>query len=237
MNVGRIVFSAFTLAALLGFGYVAASLSGKLIFLTTAEPAMGNVVRLEKRVSEDPEGHTRTYYQPVVRFRTAEGRVVEFTGSTGGSKDIYHRNQQVAVLYDPQAPGTAEIDDFRSLWGMLLFVAAFSLMFGMISLWYWSVSVGWPRYGLWLKFNGRRVDARVVEVTFRHTGPRGRVPTWRIVAQWRDPLSRQKHMFESRTLRVDPQPHLEDGTVPVLIDPKNPKRYALDLSFLPELAG
>ena len=43
-------------------------------------------------------------------------------------------------------------------------------------------------------------------------------------------------MFESRTLGFDPEPYLEREIVPVLIDPKNPMRYALDLSFHPEVA-
>jgi len=40
-----------------------------------------------------------------------------------------------------------------------------------------------------------------------------------------------------RTLGLDPEPYLKGETVPVLIDPRNPKRHALDLSFLPEPAG
>ena len=49
-------------------------------------------------------------YQPVVRFTTADGRVVDFQSSFGSRPSLYRRGQHVPVAYDPREPGKARLD-------------------------------------------------------------------------------------------------------------------------------
>lgn len=55
----------------------------------------------------------------------------------------------------------------------------------------------------------------------------------RIISQWRDPVSRQLYLFRSRSLASQPE-QIQTKFVAVYVDPKNLRRYAMDLSFLPE---
>jgi len=58
---------------------------------------------------------------------------------------------------------------------------------------------------------------------------------WRITSQWLDPASNKLRVFHSENLWFDPTRFTTAKTVTVLLDPKNPKRYHMDVSFLPEL--
>ena len=58
---------------------------------------------------------------------------------------------------------------------------------------------------------------------------------WRVTSQWLDPASNKLRVFHSENLWFDPTQFVKAKTVTVLLDPKNPKRYYMDVSFLPEL--
>ena len=55
---------------------------------------------------------------------------------------------------------------------------------------------------------------------------------FRIVSEWRDPETGRLYKFYSEAV---PSDHLRlvDRTIPVIVDPRNFKRYRMDLSFLP----
>ena len=60
---------------------------------------------------------------------------------------------------------------------------------------------------------------------------------WRILAQWQNPATGKLHLFHSENLWFDPSRFVAtQKQVRVLIDPQQPNRYSMDLSFLPELA-
>lgn len=61
----------------------------------------------------------------------------------------------------------------------------------------------------------------------------GRSP-WRIVAQCHDPQAGVVYVFYSDHLWFDPSAQLVERQVWVTIDPADPPRYAMDVSFLPQ---
>lgn len=61
----------------------------------------------------------------------------------------------------------------------------------------------------------------------------GRRNAIRIFSQWRDPVSRERFRFSSNWLACEPQ-HIKTNLVPIYVDPRNLRRYSVDLSFLPE---
>src|SRR5262245_19726332 len=63
--------------------------------------------------SHDSESET---YHPRVRFMTANGEAVEFTGSVGSDPPGFDIGEQVTVLYDAANPNDSRIDAFFQLW-------------------------------------------------------------------------------------------------------------------------
>jgi hypothetical protein len=61
-------------------------------------------------------GDRHDVYAPVVSFKTAEGRAVQFTSSEFVARTQYPLGRAVRVLYDPSKPERAEIDSRETLW-------------------------------------------------------------------------------------------------------------------------
>ena len=225
----KLVMGVFTL---LGLGMILGTIilfHSTAAFLAAAETAPGVVTDLEYR--RDSDGGT---YYPLVRFRGPEGRELVFRGQVGSSPPAYARGEAVTVLYDPAAPETARIDGFFQLWFGPLILGGLGLVFGGIGLGYWGWRLVLARRDTWLERHGARITARVVDVGLdRSLAMNGQSP-WRIRAQWQDPLGTGVFVFNSRAIWFDPAPFLAEEEIGVLIDRRDPRRYKLDLSFLPE---
>lgn len=101
-----VAFGAF--AFLIGLGWLA---YGGLLKVR-GRSVEGTVVGHER---SDADG---TSFAPVVSFKTAEGRTIEFTSGEYLPREPPPLGQHVRVLYDPAAPQRAEIDSFETLWMM-----------------------------------------------------------------------------------------------------------------------
>lgn len=60
--------------------------------------------------------------------------------------------------------------------------------------------------------------------------------TFVIVSQWQNPETSELYIFTSENIWFDPTNFIKSDKINVLIDRKNPKRYLVDLSFLPKVA-
>ena len=58
---------------------------------------------------------------------------------------------------------------------------------------------------------------------------------WRINSQWLDPVANKLRVFHSENLWFDPAKFLAGKQITVLLDPNNPTRYYMDVTFLPQL--
>ena len=96
----------------LGWQWYASRQSRVAAMLST----QGEVVDVVSR-STLSDGRTRTYLYPVVEFRTAEGEVIRFQGSSGSNPPEYRVGDTVRVRYDPHIPQSAVID---SWWDVLM---------------------------------------------------------------------------------------------------------------------
>jgi hypothetical protein len=92
-----------------------------LLFTSGAQSAEGRVIRL---VAKSPGSSS---VAPVVRYRTAEGKEVEFRHLIYSSLPMYREGQTVPVLYRPVRPDRAIINAFSALW-------LFPTVFGGIGL-------------------------------------------------------------------------------------------------------
>ena len=55
-----------------------------------------------------------------------------------------------------------------------------------------------------------------------------------VLTQWKNPLTNAMHIFHSDNIWFDPPKYLEDTKIIVYMEKNNPKKYYLDLSFLPK---
>ena len=92
-------------------------------FLASAVQAEGKVIELVR---------SHKTYRPVIRFIDRRGQAVEFTSSAGSSPPIYAVGEKVAVLYLPEKPRNAEVDDFFVIWGGLIILGILGIVFFLI---------------------------------------------------------------------------------------------------------
>lgn len=202
-------------------------------FLAAAESTTGEVTSLVRRQTR--EGVT---FAPKVRFRTLQGKIIEFVSATSGNPSGYAVGDSVGVLYDPARPGEAAIRGFFSLWGGTVILGALAVPFTVAG----SVMLAiYRKVGIdarersrarveleELRLRGRRVEAKFLEV---RSGPPG---SYRIVCRWHDTSAGKVYVLQSEDLGYDPS-DLVTSTIPVFIDPEDPARYLVDTSTLPTL--
>jgi hypothetical protein len=201
-------------------------------FVARATTAPGVVTDLI--VVRDKDGGSDTY-KPEVKFSTADGREITFTSSFSSRPPAYDVGEAVEVLYLPREPQEARINGFGSLWLGCVILAGLGAVFALIG---GSIFLS-GRFGAqkrkYLMAYGNAIQTDVQGVD-RNTSlaVNGRHP-WRITSQYLDPTTNKLRIFHSQNLWFDPEKFVTSKQVTVLLDPKNPKSYHMDVSFLPEV--
>lgn len=227
-SIIKIVFS------LLGFGMLAVSLflyTATKEFLKDAVTAQGTVTELVRSKSSDS-----TTYRPVVEFKTADGSVVEFTSSMGSNPPSFSRGEVVEVFYEEASPEKAKINTFFSLWGLPLIFGSVGLVFFLIGFSMVIFAYFKKKKIAYLKQRGDPVYAKFQRVERNTSTKVNGVSPFRIVTQWMNPVTSELHIFKSDNIWFDPTDHIKTDELRVLIERNNPKKYHLDLSFLPRVA-
>lgn len=208
-------------------------------FLAGAVRANGTVVALQRTESLEHDDH-HTYqtvsYFPIVQFTDASGKRIEFTSDSGSNPPAWSRGDKVEVLYHADAPEKARINSFMSLWFGPLLVGGLGVVFTAVGIVLIVVPMRRKRQESFLKTNGVPVEASFDSVERNTTVTVNGQSPWRVLAQWLDPATSQVHVFKSDNLWFDPSAYIKDRKINVFIDRANPKRYYVDLSFLPKLA-
>ena len=211
-------------------------------FKSKAESAEGTVIEMQPRHSDGS-----TTYAPVVEFETAGGELVTYHSSSSSSPPAYDVGESVEVLYDPNDPSEAKINSFFNLWFLPLLLAGMGIVFGGIGGLVVVVMIRGTRRqeeeqakqreaAAHLVSHGRRVETSLQQVARNTSYSRNGRNPYRIITEWHNPATSKMHIFESEDIWFDPEPHMQDGPVMVLVDRDDPTNYELDLSFLPELA-
>lgn len=230
--------------ALLGLGLLigaVVSVTHTRSFLAHAVRAQGTVVALLPRYSNNSSNNSNSTnnsptYAPMIRF-SAGAQVVDFTASTSSNPPSYRVGETVPVLYLESAPFQARLDSFFSLWGAGVVLGPLGAIFLVVG----GLMIIVPRMQAQsddrLKHEGVAVDADLQGVGLNTTVTvNGRNP-FRITAQWQDPATSRVYVFVSRNIWFDPSKYITGKSVRVFIAPNNPKKYYIDLSFLPALAN
>jgi hypothetical protein len=98
-------------------------------FIRTAARAPGVVIALDASRSDG-----KTYYAPVVRFRTAEGRELMFTSKWRSHPADFDVGEQVEVLYPPDRPGDASIGSLWQQRGVSLILGFMAFVFLVVGV-------------------------------------------------------------------------------------------------------
>jgi len=88
------------------------------------------------RNNQDSRSRAVIYYHPVVQFTDQQGKSQEFNTSEGSTSPKYRRGDKVTVLYEPDNPEFAVIDDWgRYLITMIL--GGIGVVFTLFGILFW----------------------------------------------------------------------------------------------------
>lgn len=223
----KIIFFVVGLGLLAAAGFWANSIR---IFVNTAWTADGVVVDL---LPVDSDGST--LYKPLVRFVTDRGQEVVFSTNSSSNPPGFSVGEKVEVFYQPANPTEAKINTVFQLWGGPLIIGGLGSIFFAIGFAMIMFAVVGKRRAAYLKENGARVDAKLNEIALNESlSVNGRHP-FQIIAQWREPETGKVYVFRSGNLWFDPTDYIDRERISVFIEKGNPKKYLVDLSFLPEV--
>lgn len=215
------------LFAVIGFTF----LYNNYIFVSTARNTQGIVVSIERHTGSKGS----STYHPVVKFYPENLEEFTFTSEIGSNPAPYKVNQQLNVKYDPENPSNAKIDSFSELWmlpgifttiGTVFFLIAVATVLGQINA---------NKQKIWLLKNGSPIDTKFVTTFYGNIKVNGQ-SSIQIKTQWLNPKDNLLYEFNSENLWFDPTDFIKDNTIKVYIDPNNPKKYYMDISFLPQKA-
>jgi hypothetical protein len=232
MRVLSIIKYLFTALGLVFIAISIAILLNTRSFLAKAQSAPGTVVDLIQIRGDD--GYT---YKPRVRFTSPDGAEIEFVTSYSQSPAPYDVGESVEVLFTPGNPHDARIRGFGGLW-------ALPSIFGFMGVIFAGIGGGILVAGIVgrKKKNYLMAYGTAIQTEFQGVERNGSLEVngknpWRIASQWLDPQSSKLRVFYSENLWFDPTRFVTQKQVTVLLDPSDPRRYHMDISFLPELEG
>lgn len=226
-SILKYVFLVIGLALLTGAFFL---YQNKKAFLEKADTAQGTVIELLQSRSDNS-----TTYKPLVSFKTKEGRQIEFTSSVSSNPPGYDEGETVEVLYDPADPKDANINGFASLWLGPLILGILGAVFSLVGFLIILFKNLKQRKSQYLLDNGRRIATKFESVQFNSSYEvNGRSP-FQIYSQWLDTNTNELYVFKSDNIWFDPTDFIKTEEIKVMIDPHNPKKYFMDISFLPKV--
>lgn len=229
-----VFFIGFSLGTLLtvGAGY---SLIKQAIFAANAIVTQGRITEMVKMRSVDSEdGYVHYYYLPKVEFNDQHNEPRTFTSSDSGKQYGYQVGYGVSVIYSPQNPDDAEVNNFFALWGIrLIFFAAGSFLMFM-SMLFLAALYAETLLHRYLKKHGIAVKTEFEDIKVNHEAYSDGTPCYQICSQWQNPKNAKTYHFSSAYLRKDPRAYVPNQPITVYLSRKNPNRYSMDVSFVPK---
>lgn len=212
-------------------------LFGAFSLYTNTQDFISGAVAANGKVIELVRSSDSTTYKPVVQFKTKNGKIVQFTSSSGSNPPSYSQGDVVEVLYEESSPNQAKIKGLFSLWGWAIILGVLGTVFSLIGL--SIIAFGYLKNKKinYLKRNGTPIIANFQSVEVNGSlEVNGRNP-YQICVQWKNPATSELHIFNSENIWFDPTDHINQEEIIVLIEKDNPGKYYVDISFLPKFAS
>ncbi|NTW69756.1 MAG: DUF3592 domain-containing protein [Chlorobiaceae bacterium] len=235
LTIIKYLFTVLGIAMLLGTLYINESTRS---FMSQAIKTEGTVVRLAESWSGGSTvSHNSSIYRPVVRFRDRNGLQHEFISSSGSNPPSYLEGEKVELLYLPDKPENAQINEFVSLWAGSIILGGLGTLFLFVGGGIFFVPMLKKQKNDVLRAEGTPIETEFQSVLINTAvSVNGNCP-FQVVTQWKNPATSEIHIFKSDNIWYDPSQYIRNKRIRVFIDRNNPKRYYVDLSFLPKLAG
>lgn len=229
LKIIKYAFSLIGIGVLIGAYYF---YNNTKSFLENSHTTTGTVTQLIKTTSSEGS----VLYQPRIRFTTDKGEQITFTSGTSSNPPSHKKGDVVDVYYQIDNPQKAKVKGFLTLWAAPILMAGIGLSFFMLGFSMLIKKTRTIRKVKALKANGQRIQAKVKHIGLNTSHKiNGRSP-YQIQAQWQNPSTSKVHIFKSEYLWFDPTDYVNEEEITVLIDRNNPKKYYVDVSFLPQLA-
>ena len=214
----RFVFWMGLVFAIIGLGVMA----GGVLSHRSHQHIIDNGIRTRGVVVDlirKTDGDGVSTYAPAVEYRDRNRRPRIFRSSTGSSPPAYSRGEEVEIVYLPDRPERALIDDFSGRWFLPVFLLAFGAVFAVVGGGLAYFYIRRRKTIARLKVHGVPASARFVEC-YRDTSFRinGRNP-YKVAAQGTNPVTGKLDTFVSDAMWVDLSQVLEGGVLKVMIDP------------------
>lgn len=188
----------------------------------------GHVVDLVYSNSSDGNGMA-----PVVEFTLPDGSKRTYRSPVFSSPPAYQVGDIAELWYNPDHPDQVVLSGMDG-WLVSLICGIFFLVFGGIGYGCLFYQLFKKRDISWLKTNGQPVQADFTGVYINYNIKMNNSSPWIIQAQWQDSMTNKIFTFESDNIWYDPTRFVQGKKLTVLIDPKNPGMYFMDISFLPD---
>ncbi|WKB82449.1 DUF3592 domain-containing protein [Cellulophaga lytica] len=232
INIVKYVFTVIGIGMLVGAFFAFQSTNS---FLQNATETQGIVIQMLESSSSSSSDNSITY-KPLVEFTDKNGDQFQFTSTISSNPPSYSINEKVDVLYNADTPNKAKIKGFFSLWGLSTILGGIGLIFTLIGVGIIASGLKKKKLHNYLKQHGTKIESDFQNVTLNTSlAVNGRNP-FVVVSQWLNPKTSELHIFTSDNIWFDPTDFIKTEKINVLIDRDNPKKYVVDLSFLPKVA-
>ncbi|HIV71172.1 MAG TPA: DUF3592 domain-containing protein [Candidatus Aquabacterium excrementipullorum] len=202
-------------------------------FIDKAISTDGTVIDLVPNPSNDGS----TTYRTEVAYIDGRGTTRTFQSSVSSNPPSHNVGEHVTVLYGAGQDASPRIQSFTHLWLGTTIAGVLGTVFLAIGGGMALYRQRQRRVAMRLRAQGQAIEARIQGVEPNEAvSVNGRHP-FVVLCQWQNPTTQEVHVFRSENLWFDPSDYLKRPQVRVFIEPENPKRYLVDLSFLPKMAA
>ncbi|MDQ6471855.1 DUF3592 domain-containing protein [Flavobacterium sp. LHD-80] len=192
----------------------------KMAFIKKAAVGQG---KIEDIVSDDTS---------IVSFTTKKGKQIQFTSYNSINPLSNDEDKIVEVLYDPVNPTKAKVNNFGSLYLASSVLALAGTVFFLTGFSFFRSDYFKRKKIYYLHQNGKRIATKFNGLQLNmHVTVNGSHPYF-ICSKWLDLTTNKTYLFESDDIWLDPTEFSITHEIIVLIDPKDPNRYHMDISFL-----
>lgn len=169
-------------------------------------------------------------WAPIFAFRDQQGKNHIYRPNSSSNPPAYSRNEIVDIVYLPDQPERAVVDDFTGRWLLPTFLLCFGGLFAAMGGTVMAIDRSSRRAENRMRDEGTLVMA---EVTGCHPDSslnvNGRTP-WRVSAQAKDETSGKYKSYLSPPIWIDLSKPLKGKSVRVMVDPSGADDYWMDLT-------
>lgn len=173
-------------------------------------------------------------YRPKVEFTDTEGKNHEVVIKISSNPPGFKAGDTVGILYLADDIENARINGIFSLWILPMVILLDGIIFGGIGFTMLIIDKRRKNTINYLTKHGITITATFKEIRQNPYVKVNNKRPYQIIAQWKDGIRNQLYTFHSQNIWSDPSAYIEPTNLTIYIERNNPKKYYMDISFLPK---